>query len=199
MKKISFVLLVALCFILFSFDKTEGVFYRKEHYQKELWYPIMINKLTEQDRADVHSAHWIQMLSSNYKISSEKSMPKLIEMLGKVIENEIRVFFRESEKDPQLYIFVETTYGILDLFTFNINTAELKRVNNKGFMVMHFGDRLSLKENTKEGILFYDDYEVESPKRFFRNQIYFNRAENSLMQIKSCEFINGVEQCKEAK
>lgn len=199
MKKISLTILVTVCLILSSFNKNEGAFYRKEHYQKELWYPIMISKITKQDRADLHSAHWIQMLSSNSHIAFEKDQKKLIEKLGKVDEKEIRVLFRENEKDPLLFIFVETTYGILDLFTFNINTAELKRVNNKGYMVMHFGDRLSLKENTKEGLLFYDDYDVDGSGKTFRNHIYFNRSENTLMQTKSCEIVKGLEQCKDSK
>lgn len=199
MKKLSLLLLFAIVFLFSSFDVKDAVFYRKEHYQKETWYPMMISKLTKEDRADVHSAQWIRMLSSNSFIAFEKDQKKLIEKLGKVSEQEIRVLFKETEKDPQLYIFVETTYGILDLFIFNTNTSELKRVNNKGYIVMHFGDRISLKENNKEGLLFYNEYDSDGAGRLFRNHIYFNRSEYTLAQIKNCEIVRGVEQCKETK
>jgi hypothetical protein len=193
MKKTFPILLLTITFALFAFHKNEGPnFYRKEHYEKEKWYPAMIAKLSKEDRADAASAKWMASLSSNSHIAFEKSTPKLIERLGKINEQEIRVLFRESEKDPSVFVFVETMNNIHDLFIFNTKTEELKRVNNKGLIVIVWGESIRLKEASKQGILFYAD----SKDGVYRKHLYFNREENTFVHSKSCELNKGVETCK---
>lgn len=198
MKKTFTLAFISCAFLLVSFDVKEASFQKKEHYQNEKWYPALIAGITQQDRADVHSAQWMSHLSSNSAIAFEKSMPKLIEKIGKINEVEIRVLFRESKNDPNIFVFVETTNYVLDLFRFNTITQQLSRVNNKGLIIMHFGDRLSVNTADKNGILFFDDYDVQSTDKFRRNYIYYDRAGNSLKHTKRCETVNGLEQCKPA-
>lgn len=199
MKKITFIFLLAITIVLFSFNKNEeAVFYTKEHFKNEKWYAGMLAKLMKEDRADAASAHWMQMLSSNGYIAHEKSMPKLIEKLGKINEEEIRVLFRENEKDPSVFVFVETMNNIHDLFVFNTMTQELKRVKNKGTIVIVLGERISMKENNQDGILFYASSKDQGGGKVFRKHLYFNRKENSFEHTKSCEVAKGVEECKAA-
>jgi hypothetical protein len=196
MKKFVLLLVSALAFAQLSFyPKDEPTFYNKEHYQKEQWYPILITKLNKEDRADAASAQWISTLSSNSGLAFERSIPRLIEKIGKIDEKEIRVFFRESESDPQVFIFVQTTYSILDLFIFNTKSCELKRVRNNGIIVALFGEVIRLKEVTADGLLFCADHQNSGNGKLYRKYMYVDLKQNSFTHTKNCELVNGAEKC----
>lgn len=156
------------------------------------WHKKLLFQLNHEYKIDPSDARMIKMTSSNSHIAFEQTEQSLVEKYGKIKADDIIQICSKNKTDSVYYVFTAMNQ-YHHLFTYNIFTGKLRRVENRGSIVLTGGENLKFFSSDENSNIYCTQKRQEEDWiKYFR----FDKKAWTLTHFKNCRSINKKTECE---